>query len=174
MMASGVLPFKAIPGINEMGTMHLRVDDRLIHGQVLVGWGTCFHYKFYIICDTELAASDWEKDMYLAAAPSDVYAAVVTPAEVPALLDRYTDDNGCLLIKQPTELIALRESGFLYDKVIIGGLHDKPGRSKILDYVFMNDTERELFQKLIADGIVIQCQDLPDHSPVLLSQLLQN
>jgi mannose/fructose/N-acetylgalactosamine-specific phosphotransferase system component IIB len=38
----------------------------------------------------------------------------------------------------------------------------------------MNDTERELFQKLIADGIVIQCQDLPDHSPVLLSQLLQN
>ena len=53
--------------------IHLyRIDDRLIHGQVVVGWGQPLDIKFLVLVDDLVASSDWEKDLYRMAVPPEM------------------------------------------------------------------------------------------------------
>ena len=44
-----------------------RVDERLIHGQVVIGWGRTLDPTHYLVVDDALADSDWEQELYLLA-----------------------------------------------------------------------------------------------------------
>ena len=38
-----------------------RIDDRLIHGQVVVGWGQPLNIQFIVLVDDAVAASEWSR-----------------------------------------------------------------------------------------------------------------
>ncbi|PYO08249.1 MAG: hypothetical protein DMD30_08725 [Gemmatimonadetes bacterium] len=64
-----------------MGIHLYRIDDRLIHGQVVVGWGQPLNIRFLVLVDDLVASSDWEKDLYRMAVPPEMeiyFADVVT------------------------------------------------------------------------------------------------
>ena len=65
-----------------MGIHLYRIDDRLIHGQVVVGWGQPLNARFLILVDDLVASSDWEKELYRMAVPPemDIYFADVATA----------------------------------------------------------------------------------------------
>jgi len=46
-----------------------RIDDRLIHGQVVVGWGQPLDVSFIVLVDDEVSGSDWEQDLYRMGVP---------------------------------------------------------------------------------------------------------
>ena len=52
-----------------------RVDERLIHGQVVVGWGGPLHADRMVVVDDELAASPWEQELYCLGVPPEIEAA---------------------------------------------------------------------------------------------------
>ena len=56
-----------------------RVDERLIHGQVVVGWGGHLRPGRYVVVDTVLAESEWEQDLYRLGVPDDIQLMFVTP-----------------------------------------------------------------------------------------------
>ena len=70
-----------------------RIDDRLIHGQVVVGWGQPLDIGFIVLVDDEVAASEWEQELYRMGVPPemDVYFHGVDDA-VPEL-PRYVADR---------------------------------------------------------------------------------
>ena len=41
-----------------------RVDERLIHGQVVVGWGSKLRPDRFLVVDAALATSEWEQELY--------------------------------------------------------------------------------------------------------------
>ena len=49
-----------------------RIDDRLIHGQVVVGWGQPLDVGFIVLVDDTIAASDWEQELYRMALPPEM------------------------------------------------------------------------------------------------------
>ena len=49
-----------------------RIDDRLIHGQVVVGWGQPHNIRFLVLVDDLVASSDWEKELYRMAIPPEM------------------------------------------------------------------------------------------------------
>ena len=55
-----------------------RIDERLLHGQVIVGWGMRLHIDYYVIVDNEVAANAWESDLYSAGLPTGVDAHFVS------------------------------------------------------------------------------------------------
>ena len=55
-----------------MGIHLYRIDDRLIHGQVVVGWGQPLNIRFLVLVDDLVASSDWEKDLYRMAVPPEM------------------------------------------------------------------------------------------------------
>ncbi len=55
-----------------MGILLYRIDDRLIHGQVVVGWGQPLNARFLVLVDDLVASSDWEKELYRMAVPPEM------------------------------------------------------------------------------------------------------
>src|SRR5207253_9741313 len=70
-----------------------RIDDRLIHGQVVVGWGQPLDIRFIVRVDDDVAASDWEQELYRMGTPPemDVYFHSVNDAA--AAIPKYEADE---------------------------------------------------------------------------------
>jgi mannose/fructose/N-acetylgalactosamine-specific phosphotransferase system component IIB len=58
-----------------------RVDERLIHGQVVVGWGAQLHAARIVVVDDDIAASEWEQDLYCLGLPPEIAPEFVSVVE---------------------------------------------------------------------------------------------
>jgi PTS system mannose-specific IIB component/fructoselysine and glucoselysine-specific PTS system IIB component len=151
-----------------------RIDDRLIHGQVVVGWGQPLELGFIVLVDDEVAASEWEQELYRMGVPPEMDVYFDTVASAAARLAGYRDDPrpGLLLtgdIETMTRLVAATTT---IDRINLGGIHHRPGRAQRMRYIFLSpDEEREL-RALAARGIELTAQDVPAARPVPLEDVL--
>ena len=70
-----------------------RIDDRLIHGQVVVGWGQPLDVGFIVLVDDAVAESDWEQELYRMGVPPEMEVRFHSAAEAAPLLDRYRTET---------------------------------------------------------------------------------
>ncbi len=61
-----------------------RIDDRLIHGQVVVGWGQPLDVTFIVLVDDDVAGSEWEQELYRMGVPPEMDVYFHTTADAPA------------------------------------------------------------------------------------------
>ena len=152
-----------------------RIDDRLIHGQVVVGWGQPLDLRFIVLVDDEVAASDWEQELYRMGVPPDMdvyFDAVETAAE--KLADYQLDERRGLLltgdIVTMTRLVDATDGAIR--TVNVGGIHHRPGRTQRLRYVFLAPNEETQLRELAAKGLEVTAQDVPAARPVPLEEML--
>jgi mannose/fructose/N-acetylgalactosamine-specific phosphotransferase system component IIB len=69
-----------------------RIDDRLIHGQVVVGWGQTLGIEFLVLVDDEVRASDWEQELYRMGVPPAVSVTFASVEEAIAQLGAWQSD----------------------------------------------------------------------------------
>jgi PTS system mannose-specific IIB component/fructoselysine and glucoselysine-specific PTS system IIB component len=152
-----------------------RVDERLIHGQVVVGWGALLHPHCIVVVDDALAASTWEQELYTLGLSPDIRAQFTTVADARAHLDewRAAADLRILLTRDVATMKQLAEGGALKgEEINIGGIHHAPGRREVLTYVFLSDAEAEHLKALEREGVQVYARDLPGSRRIPLEQLL--
>ncbi len=152
-----------------------RIDDRLIHGQIIVGWCSQLPIKKLIVCDDEIATTDWEKELLLMAAPPQLETECFTISQMAERLPECLPSKGILmvLVKGPQEIQRLLEAGIKLERVNVGGLHYKDGRREYLPYLFLSEEEVALFERLMERGIKFECQDLPSSPAHDLAKILR-
>ncbi len=151
-----------------------RIDDRLIHGQVVVGWGQPLEIAFIVLVDDDVARSDWEQDLYRMGVPAEmeVYFDGVDSA-VRALPDYLADERpGLLLTGDIATMRRLADASGRVEHVNVGGLHHRPGRIERVRYIFLSPDEEAELRALAAGGIEVTAQDLPGAEPIALDPLL--
>lgn len=159
-----------------MAIVLLRVDERLIHGQVVVGWGTRLHPDRIIVVDDELAASVWEQELYSLGLPESCSAGFETVADARAHLAGWIEDTRRMMVltRDLTTMRRLAEAGGLAGREVnIGGIHHATGRDRVLPYVFLGPIEREEIHRLIDAGALVVAQDLPSARAVDAAVLLR-
>ena len=149
-----------------------RVDDRLIHGQIVVAWGGRLAPARIWIADDAAAGDAWERDLLASAAPG-VEVRVVTIAEAAA---RWAEEAAApggafLLVRDLLSALALVEAGAAPRRLTIGGLHHAPGRVKVNDYLYLGPADRRAATALLARGVALEAQDLPATRPTPLRDL---
>jgi PTS system mannose-specific IIB component/fructoselysine and glucoselysine-specific PTS system IIB component len=152
-----------------------RVDERLIHGQVVVGWGGQLRPDRYLVVDQLLAASQWEQELYTLGVPEKVEVDFVTADEGRDRLPdwRASELRSVLLTRDLATMLDLARAGLLRgEKVNLGGLHLRKGREEVLPYLFLDPTDRKHLHEMEAEGVLISAQDLPSSSKVPLENLL--
>src|SRR2546426_5249404 len=77
-----------------------RIDDRLIHGQVVVGWGQPLHVSFIVLVDDEVSGSDWEQDLYRMGVPPQIEVVFASVDQAAQLFSNWQADErvGILLV----------------------------------------------------------------------------
>jgi PTS system mannose-specific IIB component/fructoselysine and glucoselysine-specific PTS system IIB component len=150
-----------------------RIDDRLIHGQVVVGWGQPLDVQFIVLVDDAVAASDWEQELYRMGVPPEMEVRFHSAADAAPLLDRYRTETrpGILLTGDIATMRQLVEHGGVRD-VNVGGIHHRAGRTQHLRYVFLSPAEEDALRGLSALGAVVTAQDVPAARAVPLEELL--
>ena len=150
-----------------------RIDDRLIHGQVVVGWGQPFNVAFIVLVDDVVAASDWEQELYRMGVPPEMNVRFHSAAAAAALLDGYRSESrpGILLTGDIATMRALVTNGGVRE-VNIGGIHHRAGRTQHLRYVFLTPDEEAALRGLATLGAVVTAQDVPATRAVSLEELL--
>jgi PTS system mannose-specific IIB component/fructoselysine and glucoselysine-specific PTS system IIB component len=150
-----------------------RIDDRLIHGQVVVGWGQPLDIEFIVLVDDMVATSDWEQELYRMGVPPEMEVYFHTANDAVAAIPKYRADSrhGILLTGDiPTMQTLVDNAGV--DAVNIGGIHSRDGRVQRLRYVFLSPDEERQLRDLAARGAKVTAQDVPGARPVSLDDLL--
>ncbi|RKY89049.1 hypothetical protein DRQ09_02020 [candidate division KSB1 bacterium] len=153
----------------------VRIDDRLIHGQVLIGWGEYINPDRFVLCSNEIASNQWEKELYLSSAPSDIKISVFTVDETIENLKKgeFKKEKIILLVESPEILIELLDKGLEFNSVNIGGMHLKKNGLKILPYIYLDKKDINNFKLLSEKNIKLECQELPDSKKYDLMKLLK-
>ncbi len=150
-----------------------RVDERLIHGQVVIGWGNQLRPDRYVVVDDELAASDWEQDLYrLGAGGAAVEFVTVAHARSNLAEWRTGTDKTILLTRDIPTMRRLAEGGVMEgESVNLGGLRHGPGRAEVLTYLHLSDEDRADLDAIAGSGVRVSARDLPDAHKVSLETL---
>lgn len=153
-----------------------RIDDRLIHGQVLVGWGARLGLEYYVVVDDALAGSEWEQELYASALPDGITAEFLRVDEAIRRFDELDGRSGpgALLTRGTAVMRELAEAGLLEGRrVNVGGLHDGPDRERVLDFVYLGPGEREDLKTISARAARVTARDLPTAAEVRLDGTIE-
>ena len=151
-----------------------RVDERLIHGQVVVGWGGPLHADRMVVVDDELAASPWEQELYCLGVPPEIEARFRTVEQARGELEGWKGDprRTIVLVRDVATARQVAEGGTLAgEEVNLGGIHHAEGRAQVLPYLHLRPAEREELRQIAALGASVAARDLPASRRVTLDEL---
>lgn len=142
-----------------------RIDERLIHGQIVTAWLQYADAKQIVVVDDNAAKNSLRQKLLRMATPKDIKLQVLTIADaIKILQDDTSSDNTLLLAGLPST--ALQLANVLTIKNInIGNQNMKKGKSKILDNFWLFDEDISAFKQLEELGFICEFRTVPsDHS----------
>ena len=154
-----------------MAWLLVRLDDRLLHGQVAVGWTGALRPRQILVADDRLASSGWEREMVEASAPEGVAVRVLKVDEV-ASVQPDEQAGSFLLLRSPLELARLVRAGIRPPEVNVGGQHTSAGKTRLLDYIHMDSGDAAMARECAEAGVRLFAQDVPGNPRLELLPLL--
>lgn len=151
-----------------------RIDDRLIHGQVVTAWVKQTDANLIVIVDDPLMKDAFMQKILRSAAPAGIEVSVMGTDGAAAFLKEEGDANEkiIVLVKGPNALESLVDAGVELPVVVLGGMGSRAGRKKFNRNVSASAEEVECMKRLEQKGSTVQFQLVPDDKPVPLSKML--
>ena len=151
-----------------------RIDDRLIHGQVVLGWANPLKSEMIFVCDDSVFENEWERELYLSCAPEDITVKICNEDETAKLLNSEDEDfkKAIVLVNNPAVVESLLNKNVQLETINVGGIHYKEGRRNFLPYLYLNQEEISCFKKCMEKGIYFYCQDVPTGKKINLKDII--
>lgn len=146
--------------------MFFRVDDRLVHGQVTVGWQQYLRFNAICIIDDTLAADPFLADVLRLSAPADVIVKICSVEQAAAALNELASGHILVLVKTPQTALALAQNGVALPHLNIGNVAAAPGRARVYRSISLGPAEVAALDALNALGVRITFQQTPDEAQV--------
>lgn len=152
-----------------------RIDDRLIHGQVTVGWGNQLQPDLIVLASNAVAADPWQSRVYASSVPPEIKVAILSVHAAAARLAdaEETGERILLLTASPGEMAELVRLGAPLTRVNLGGMHYGAGKQEMLPYVYVDRQDLRALRRLLELGVTLAAQQVPGGRvhPVGLPQL---
>lgn len=150
-----------------------RIDDRLIHGQVMTAWLQYSKGNHIVIVDDETAADDFLKSVLSMSIPVGIKFNVFNCSEGGEFLKNLSGDSKVIILaKVPETFLKLIEAGVNLKQIIIGGMGANVNRRKFYKNISASDSERETFKQIISLGTIVTIHVIPDQNPIGADQFL--
>lgn len=147
----------------------MRVDDRLLHGQVTVGWRQHLRYDTVWVVDDGVRSDPLLEEALRLAAPAGVSVRVYSVSEgiaalasAPELADGGSREQRCLLlVKSPQTALSLVEGGMPLEQVNVGNLAARPGAKRVFKSISLTREQARALDALSERGVRITFQLTP-------------
>ena len=154
-----------------------RIDDRLVHGQVVVGCCDSIHVERIVLINDQAASDSLQARLYRAAVPPEIEAEVLdlnSGIERLGTLESEGDTVPTLLVvESPADMRRLVEAGAPIQNVNLGGMHHRAGTREIWSGYFVSDEDITDLRALIDAGIDLQFQTVPGAPSADAARLLE-
>lgn len=151
-----------------------RIDDRLIHGQVMTSWVNYVSGNRIIIVDDAVAKDQFIQKVLIMAAPPTIKVEVYDVEKAAEILKEESEENEriIILVKYPQTIEKLIDKGVGIKKVIVGGMGAGPGRKRFYRNISLSEEEKITFSRLLDKGVKIDIRIVPDDKAKPISDLL--
>lgn len=141
----------------------VRIDDRLIHGQIVQGWLKVVQIDKILVVSDEVAKDEMQKILLSMAIPSSTTLVIknIKDASYDISNDVYEKDNLMILFSNPQDIVKMLDNGIKFNSINIGGMHFVHGKKQLLPNLSVDRNDIEAFLKLIKSGIELETRALP-------------
>lgn len=150
-----------------------RIDDRLIHGQVITAWAKITQGNRIIVVDDEIAEDPFMVKVLKMAAPSSIKVEIFTIHDAAvALQGEDTGEKVIILVKNPSTVLGLVQGGVSIKELNLGGMGAMQGRKQLYRNISISEDEKNVFKELIALGVNVFVQIVPDANKMPIDTLI--
>jgi len=150
------------------GIIHIRIDDRLIHGQVATRWSTGLGVSRIMVANDEVAADEMQKGILRMAAPPGIEKAATN-----ILADKYAAQKVLMVLKNPIDALDLMEKGLEIKEINVGNMAKRDETVQIKKSISITKEEYDAFKELMNRGVKLTARMVPDEADVLLDEFLK-
>jgi mannose/fructose/sorbose-specific phosphotransferase system IIB component len=146
-----------------VGIELIRIDDRLVHGQVVAGWVKAIKANHIMVVNDKVAQDQMQRVLLSMAVPGNLKLSVMSIAEAAAVLKAGIPDNDRLIIllNSPADALALVEKAVPVKSINVGGIHYCEGKKQILKAVCVDMVDIEALYQLERLGIELEGRIVP-------------
>lgn len=146
----------------EKNLVFVRIDDRLIHGQVCTAWLHAYSNVTHIICvDDKTSLDPFMQKMFELLIPKNISIEILSVENAIKKTKGGLDKPTMMIAKTPATIKALVDAGVDIDFFNIGGMAKTGTRYTLFQNISADDEERAILKELIAKGIKIEIQIIP-------------
>lgn len=150
-----------------------RIDDRLIHGQVMTAWLQFTGGNHIVIADDATAGDEFTKSIMSMAVPNGIKLSILTVSDAAKLLSEIPENHKIIILaKEPQTYLQLIENGVKLDEVIIGGMGARKDRKTFHKNISASEEEKETFRKILANDVKMKIHVIPDQGSQAIEGLL--
>lgn len=141
----------------------VRIDHRLLHGQVAFAWGRFLNVERMIVIDNQSAGSELQKMTLSMAKPENVKLNVFSVEKAVEKADtiKKLKDNTFIIFGNTKEAKEFLVQTKCCEELNVGGIANKEGSKQFSLSVFLNDQEQEDLKAIEAAGIRLFMQQVP-------------
>ena len=142
----------------------LRIDDRLIHGQIVTAWAKNLNIAKIWIVDDGVATDDFIKGVMEMVAPSDRELVISPLSEINELVPKFDNESGnvLILVKYPYVAEQLFKAGVKIRELNIGGMGANSERKKLFKNISASQAEKNTLSSIRDSGINVYFQVTPE------------
>jgi mannose/fructose/N-acetylgalactosamine-specific phosphotransferase system component IIB len=152
-----------------------RIDDRLIHGQVVEGWVNYLKATCILVADNAVAANPVQRSIMEISAPEGLTVIIGGVEEICRKLSTASlaNERAILLFSNPHDVLVALRAGLACTRVNLGGMHFVPGKRRIMDVLAVDDADEDAFREIMQRGVKVEVQTVPTEKPQPLEKVLQ-
>ncbi|KIO60565.1 PTS system mannose/fructose/N-acetylgalactosamine-transporter subunit IIB [Caldibacillus thermoamylovorans] len=160
--------------VSENGIIHVRIDERLIHGQVATMWTNTLKASRIMIVDDQVVKNDMEKMALKLAVPSGIKLSILTASGAIKNIsaNKYVGQRVFLIVKSPSVLRTLVEGGINLTQITVGNMSSKTNSKQVRKSVSVTDQDIKDFKYLRSKNINIIAQMIPTDEPTNFMELI--
>jgi PTS system mannose-specific IIB component len=141
----------------------VRVDNRLVHGQIIETWLPFTHARAILVANDALAADFLRQEIMSLAIPAGVRIEFLSVAELMPFLARnpLDSDDALILFATCRDARTAYEGGFGFGNLNLGNLHYAPGKKQVCPHVALSKEDESCLDFFRDKGVRLDYRCVP-------------
>lgn len=153
----------------------IRVDSRLIHGQVITKWLNYSKANVIVVVDDELSKDSFMSEIYTASAPNGIVVEILSIDDFMknTVTHKYSNKRLLILLKNIETVYELYLRQFKMKHIQLGGLPSGVGKKVIYKAIYLNEEEINKLRDIANSGVYIDMQVIPEDTKSDLMKMIK-
>lgn len=151
-----------------MNSILVRVDNRLVHGQILEAWVPYFRADCIVVLNDDVAGDVFRESVIRMVVPSEIEVQVHGVEEFAEHFNpgEWSGRRTIVLIRDIRDALRAFRKGFSFSRINIGNVHNDDGKCCVTASIFLDELDVKALNELVESGVTVELRCIPQDNPI--------